>query len=94
MGLQRAAQIAGAHTVVATLWGVNDRDAQALMERFYLNLWKKGMPKLEALREAQLALLRGDMARGPGALKSHPEDKPFRTPPSAWAAWVLSGDWR
>jgi CHAT domain-containing protein len=27
------------------------------MERFYTNLWEKKLPKLEALRQAQLAIL-------------------------------------
>ena len=43
---------------MAGLWKVPDRDTQMLMQRFYENLWKKRMSKIEALREAQLWMLR------------------------------------
>jgi CHAT domain-containing protein/Flp pilus assembly protein TadD len=57
-GLQRAFHIAGARSVIASLWKVDDRATQILMERFYANLWQKGMSKVDALREAQLWMLR------------------------------------
>ncbi len=57
-GLQRAFQIAGAHTVVASLWKVDHRATAELMRRFYTNLWQKQMSKLDALRDAQLWMLR------------------------------------
>jgi CHAT domain-containing protein len=34
------------------------------MVRFYDNLWQNGLPKLEALRQAQLGTLRGSGGRG------------------------------
>jgi CHAT domain-containing protein len=110
LGLQRAFQVAGARTVVATLWEVQDEAAGALMQRFYDNFWRRRMSKLEALREAQLHLLRDKavrerMARGQG--KTLPVDAAAlarareetaahlsRTPPYYWAGFVLSGDWR
>jgi tetratricopeptide (TPR) repeat protein len=58
LGLQRAFQLAGAKTTMASLWQVPDRATQALMSRFYENLWRRRMPKLEALREAQRWLIR------------------------------------
>jgi CHAT domain-containing protein len=60
LGLQRAFQMAGAGSVVGSLWHVDDRATQALMARFYRNLWSTSSPrsKLEALREAQLWMLR------------------------------------
>jgi CHAT domain-containing protein len=79
LGLQRAFQVAGARSVVASLWSVDDERTRRLMERFYTNLWRRQMPRAEALREAQLWLLRGDGGR---------------RAPHAWAAFVLSGDWR
>lgn len=54
IGLLRAAQLAGARTVVASLWKVDDRATQELMGRFYENLWSDGLSKLEALRRVQL----------------------------------------
>ncbi|MFI5460994.1 MAG: tetratricopeptide repeat protein [Isosphaerales bacterium] len=57
MGLQRSFQATGARAVVASLWKVNDAATTVLMEQFYTNLWSKKMPKLEALRQAQLTVL-------------------------------------
>ena len=56
-GLERAFQAAGARAVVASLWKVDDAATTVLMEQFYTNLWSKKMPKLEALRQAQLTVL-------------------------------------
>ncbi len=65
LGLQRAFHLTGARTVVASLWKVNDAATAALMSRFYDNLWRKKMGPAEALRQAQLALLRRQDAAGP-----------------------------
>jgi CHAT domain-containing protein/tetratricopeptide (TPR) repeat protein len=100
LGLQRAFQIAGARTVVASLWKVQDHTTRAVMGRFYENLWQKGMPKLEALREAQLWMLREGRAHGL-VPTSDTDSKPstnsngqsHRAPPRYWAAWSLSGAW-
>ena len=55
------AQRQGAKAVVATLWSVGDESTAALMKRFYqLRNIGAGMSKVEALRQAQLALLRGE----------------------------------
>jgi CHAT domain-containing protein len=65
-GLAVLAQRQGAKAVVATLWAVADRSTQALMQTFYrLRESQPGLPKVEALRQAQLALLWG--ARAPEA---------------------------
>ena len=66
LGLQRAFQAAGARAVAASLWKVDDAATGALMERFYTNLWTKKLPKLEALRQAQLAVL-----NDPGVVERH-----------------------
>jgi CHAT domain-containing protein/tetratricopeptide (TPR) repeat protein len=98
--LERAFHVAGARAVVASLWAVDDRATQALMARFYRNLWadpKSSPGKLEALREAQLWLLRegaGHLATTRGGLV-RPGPVPSKSlPPAYWAAFVLSGDWR
>jgi CHAT domain-containing protein/tetratricopeptide (TPR) repeat protein len=71
-GLQRAFHLAGARSVVASLWKIDDAATQALMAEFYRNLWERKLPKLEALRRAQLAMLlhydaKAGRLRSPGA---------------------------
>jgi CHAT domain-containing protein len=58
LGFQRAFQAAGAWTLATSLWSVNDAATSVLMEEFYTNLWQKKLSKLEALRQAQLTVLR------------------------------------
>jgi CHAT domain-containing protein/tetratricopeptide (TPR) repeat protein len=54
----------GAKAVMASLWQVNDESTRLLMERFYSNLAKgtteSPITKAQALRQAQLNLIRGD----------------------------------
>jgi CHAT domain-containing protein len=57
LGLQRAFLQAGARTVVASLWRVDDAATYVLMEQFHRNIWVKKLSKLEALRQAQLSVL-------------------------------------
>ena len=54
-GLRRAFVVAGAETVVMSLWKVNDETTRALMESYYRNL-RAGKGRTTALREAMLAL--------------------------------------
>jgi CHAT domain-containing protein/tetratricopeptide (TPR) repeat protein len=105
LGLQRAFHQAGARTVVASLWAVDDAATQELMTLFYENLWQKKLPSLEAMRQAQLSLLRGEnnshpeIRRGPGAVvKSEVRNqakasssRPYRAEPRLWAGWAVSG---
>jgi CHAT domain-containing protein len=58
LGLQRAFHSAGARAVVASLWKVDDAATSVIMEQFYTNLWVKKLPKLEALRQAQITVLK------------------------------------
>src|SRR5262249_5833839 len=63
LGLQRAFHLAGARGVVASLWSVSDPATSVLMEEFYRRLWsRKKVSKLEALRQAQLFVLRNPKA--------------------------------
>ena len=57
IGLRRACRLAGARTLVCSLWMVPDEGTRRLMTRFYGNLWEGGMGALAALREAQLSLI-------------------------------------
>ncbi len=54
-GLRRTFVLAGAKTLVMSLWKVPDQQTQELMEDFYRRLLAS-QPRAEALREAQLAL--------------------------------------
>ena len=54
-GLRRALFIAGAETVVSSLWKVNDETTRLLMEDYYHHL-RAGQGRAEALREAMRAL--------------------------------------
>jgi CHAT domain-containing protein len=61
------AQRQGAKAVLATLWPVADASTTTLMHLFYwLRETQPGLPKVEALRQAQLALLRGTGPPGAG----------------------------
>ncbi len=57
IGLTRAFQYAGARSVLASLWKVEDKATGELMKRFYQYL-KAGKAKDEALRLAQIDLIR------------------------------------
>jgi CHAT domain-containing protein/tetratricopeptide (TPR) repeat protein len=103
LGLQRAFQVSGARTVIASLWPVPDRQTCELMQGFYQNLWRKSdrpMSKLEALRQAQLTLLHAaraptsEVKRGEVPAEPPSTNPTQKLPPEYWAAFVLSGDWR
>lgn len=55
MGLQRSFALAGAKTLVMSLWKVPDRQTQQLMEDFYGYILA-GKGRAEALRQAQLSM--------------------------------------
>ena len=74
-GMRRAAAIAGVKTSVAPLWKVEDVAQRQLMDRFYREL-SAGKGRAEALREAQLQLLK----------------KPRTASFLQWAPVILSGD--
>jgi CHAT domain-containing protein len=57
MSLLRAFRIAGAETVLASHWKVNDKATNALMTEF-VRRWRAGEQRAQAWREAQLSLLR------------------------------------
>lgn len=101
LGLQRSFQVAGVRTTVASLWKVDDAATQVLMTEFYRNLWERNLGKLEALRQAQLKMLREYdtrqqklVSRGLKAVATAPSEEPASLSPYYWAAFVLSGDWR
>jgi CHAT domain-containing protein/Tfp pilus assembly protein PilF len=73
-GLARAFLFAGCRSVGASLWRVSDASTARLMGAFYRE-YVRGVPKVEALRRAQLELLR---------------DKRYADP-YYWSGFVLMG---
>ena len=55
-GLRRAFALAGAKTLIMSLWPVSDIATAILMDRFYEALLRRALGRHEALREAQLYL--------------------------------------
>jgi len=101
LGLQRSFQSAGARNVVASLWPVDDKATAALMTDFYTKLWKEQKSPIDALREAQLDIIRVYRKKASESAASRnmnlgkiqqPEsmDSPSASP-RLWAGFVLSG---
>ena len=82
VGLTRAFQVAGARSVVVSLWNVSDASTATLMTEFYRYL-QQGMPKSRALQAAKLKLMRETVEWGNVRLSyAHP---------FFWAPFVLIG---
>ena len=81
MSLRRAFRIAGAESVLASHWKVNDKATTRLITEF-MRRWHDGQPRAKAWRDAQLSLLHSKGAK---------ED--FSNP-YFWAAFTLTGQWR
>ncbi len=76
------AETQGAKTVLATLWPVEDKSTSMLMREFY-RFREGGMTIVEALQQAQLALLNGNIKSGDGHDFTHPY---------FWAPFILIGN--
>jgi len=81
VGLRRAFEIAGARSLVMSLWSVPDRQARRWMASFY-GAWLAGTPIPEAARAASLDLLTDLRSRG------------RLLHPYFWGGFVTAGDWR
>ena len=81
-GLRRAFQIAGARTVIMSLWSIEDRSAQAWMRALYEGRLKMNLNTADAVHRANLTVL--------GARRAQAQS----THPFYWAAFVADGDWR
>ena len=78
LGLAGIAVRAGARSTVASLWAVSDLATVNLMTNFYQALAQENVTKAEALRQAQISVLKDDTF-------SHP---------FFWSAFILVGNWQ
>ncbi|OUC14110.1 MAG: hypothetical protein B0A82_13915 [Alkalinema sp. CACIAM 70d] len=78
LGLAGVAAKAGARSTIASLWHIDDHSTALLMGAFYHELAKAQVTKAEALRRAQVSLL-----------KNYPNYSHI----GFWAAYVLVGNW-
>ena len=77
VGLTRGFMYAGASSVVASLWKVDDAATAELMKLFYSNMLQHGMKPAEALRAAQNSI----------------RQRPEWHSPYYWAAFTLQGEY-
>jgi CHAT domain-containing protein len=67
-GFAGLAMQAGVRSAIATLWGIDDTGTVALMGEFYKNL-KSSSSKAKALRQSQIAMIKGDVNIKDGKLR-------------------------
>ena len=77
LGIAGSSVKAGANSVVATLWRVDDLSSVEFMKQLYQSLGKPNVNKAEALRLAQVHLLKS---------------KQYQSP-LYWAPYILVGNW-
>ncbi len=82
LGLRRAFQIAGAKTVIMSLWAIEDNLARAWMVELYRARFIDEMATADAVRRATRRILQ---ARRSASISTHPY---------YWAGLVAAGDWR
>ncbi|QZZ21209.1 CHAT domain-containing protein [Leptothermofonsia sichuanensis E412] len=79
LGIAGVAVRAGVKSAVATLWTINDAATVPLITEFYRQLRQPQVTKAEALRQAQLTMLRSSQFE--------------HTHPAVWSPFVLIGNW-
>jgi CHAT domain-containing protein/tetratricopeptide (TPR) repeat protein len=80
-GLRRAFQMAGAKTVIMSLWQVEDKTTEQWMRSLYREHFLSGKDTGESVRDASLQILRQRRA------------KRQSTHPFYWGAFIAAGDW-
>ncbi|MEE9345556.1 MAG: CHAT domain-containing protein [Methylococcales bacterium] len=78
LGLSGVVVQAGVRSAIGTLWQVSDEAAQKVFTGFYQNYYTQDMTKAQALRKAQLALLK----------------LPEFEHPVYWGGFILTGEWK
>ncbi len=108
-GLGALAQKKGAKGILASLWPVADESTGVFMRDLYqIKMANVSMTKAQAMQQAQLSLLRGDVAasssspdqRGLMRAAGQVSGKTFRANPKTpfahpyyWAPFILMGNW-
>jgi CHAT domain-containing protein/tetratricopeptide (TPR) repeat protein len=82
LGLRRAFEVAGARTLILSLWPVEDQAARDWMRQLYRARLVLGLTTIDAVHQANLHTLRQRRASGQS------------THPFYWAGFVAAGDWR
>jgi len=82
LGLRRAFRIAGAKTLITSLWAIEDEAARKWMQELYTARFNEGLGTAESVCKASLEVLH----------ELHKKGK--STHPFYWAGFVASGDWR
>ncbi len=78
LGLAGIAVRSGARSTIATLWSVRDKSTSEMMTQFYRILTQTNTTKAQALRQAQLSLLKN----------------PKYKHPYYWSPFILVGNWQ
>ncbi|MFN0149296.1 MAG: CHAT domain-containing protein [bacterium] len=82
LSLRRAVQVAGARTLISSLWPVRDEATRAWMRALYEARLRGGLDTAASVQAASRTILAERRARGAS------------THPFLWAGFVASGDWR
>ena len=82
LGLRRAFLVAGARTVITSLWKVEDAPTRLWMRELYRARLVDGLPTDEAVRAASRAVIAHYRAIG------------LPCKPGAWAGFIAVGSWR
>lgn len=80
-GLRRAFQVAGAKTVIMSLWPVEDETTRQWMGSLYQEHFLNGKDTAESVRAASLRILRQRRVKSQS------------THPFYWGAFIAAGDW-
>ena len=99
LGLGYRIQDAGAGAAIASLWKVSDDGTSELMQKLYKNLSQKNISSSEALRQAQIAMIRSNKKatssdraniRIVGTVPTNQETQ--LSHPYYWSAFILIGN--
>lgn len=81
-GPRRAFLVAGARTIIMSLWSVDDQATRQWMRALYEGRFQRKLSTADAVHQASLSVLRERRAKGLSTHRFY------------WAAFVAAGDWR